>query len=954
MTEGRKVAAILVADIVGYSRLTGADEERTLARLRTLRSDLIDPAIAVHHGRLVKRTGDGAVVEFRSVVEAVRSAIDMQGGIAERNAGLPAETRIEARVGIHLGDVVEEADGDLMGDGVNIAARLEGLCEPGGICLSAAAYEQVRDKLHEPFVDLGEQNLKNIARPVRAYALKVGASASGAPAAIRAKPRAGVLRWSALAAALAAVVIVAGWFGWQKFAPPPAPALPSASTVADEKLAHAPRLSIVVLPFANLSGDPEQDYFADGLTDDLTTDLSHLPGSFVIAHDTALTYKGKPVDAKQVGRDLGVRYALEGSVRRVGETITVNAQLVSTETGAHIWADRFEGERGKLGALQVEAVARIANALGMQLIEAESLRATRERPANADAVDLTMRGWAAMIQGISPANLNKAIGYLDDALRLDPGNPDALIAKAQAKIVNLRLFGIGDWTEVTHDAEQAADRVLASHPNDVWAHFVKGQVSEMRGQFDAALAELNAAIASDRNFAPAYAELGDVMVSLGRAPEAFKPIELALRLSPRFPGRSFWEYDMCHAHAHLAEWEQAIEWCGTSIASNPTFLPPYIDLAAAYGWLGRSAEANDAAAKLQKLAPGLTAEQFLGAQPIDNPKWKSGTERIAEGLRKAGLTAHQPSYPTSQGSKWCSGVKITAIVHWPPGGDPWSDAFYNGVRQAEIDLGASLTYLYAHWNPDTILADLQEAIDSKADGVVVIDRVEDAAEDALIDKAFQQGTIVTTALASLPEAEKEHAAQGMGYVGPPASSAFALASEAAKRAGLKAGDGVLVWARTARPGGRGGIAAGMVDALEKAGARVVFLETDPAYDAGGGDPAGAFAAAIKANPDVKLVVTDDAGLTASLGYFARSAGLKPGQVFMAGVALTPKAVQAIKEGYVGLIYDLQPYLTGYLPVFSICRTKALGAPALDFDTTAPFVDASNVDALAPLVAKGLH
>ena len=399
MTEGRKVAAILVADIVGYSRLTGADEERTLARLRTLRSDLIDPAIAVHNGRLVKRTGDGAVVEFRSVVEAVRAAIDVQSGLAERNAGVPGDRRIEVRVGIHLGDVVEEADGDLMGDGVNVAARLEGICEPGGICLSEDAWRQVRDKLHEAFVDLGEQNLKNIARPVRAYALRPGGTARGGakPAAPAPKPGAKVLRWSALAAALAAVVIAAGWFGWQKFAPPPAPAPPPASAVMDEKLAQAPRLSIVVLPFANLSGDPEQDYFADGLTDDLTTDLSHLPGSFVIAHDTALTYKGKPVDAKQVGRDLGVRYALEGSVRRAGETIAINAQLVSTETGAHIWADRFEGERGKLGALQVEAVARIANALGMQLVEAESLRATRERPANADAVDLTMRGWAAMI-----------------------------------------------------------------------------------------------------------------------------------------------------------------------------------------------------------------------------------------------------------------------------------------------------------------------------------------------------------------------------------------------------------------------------------------------------------------------------------------------------------------------------------------------------------------------------
>jgi adenylate cyclase len=257
LTEGRKLAAILVADIVGYSRLTGADEERTLARLRSLRSDLIDPAIAVHNGRLVKRTGDGAVVEFRSVVEAVRAAIDVQGGLAERNAGVPADQRIEVRVGIHLGDVVEETDGDLMGDGINVAARLEGICEPGAICLSEDAYRQVRDKLREPFVDLGEQNLKNIARPVRAYALRLGGTAGGGapPTAVPAsKAGAKVLRWSALAAALVVIVTAAGWFGREKFAPSPASTPPSVSGVADDKLAHAPRLSIVVLPFANLSG----------------------------------------------------------------------------------------------------------------------------------------------------------------------------------------------------------------------------------------------------------------------------------------------------------------------------------------------------------------------------------------------------------------------------------------------------------------------------------------------------------------------------------------------------------------------------------------------------------------------------------------------------------------------------------------------------------------------------
>ena len=288
------------------------EEDRVLARLRSLRSDLIDPIISVHHGRVVKRTGDGSIIEFRSVVDAVRCAVEVQNGMAIRNAGVPADEQIAFRVGVHLGDVVEEADGDLMGDGVNIASRLEGLSEPGGICLSGAAYEQVRDRLKESFTDLGEKPLKNIARPVRVYGLSLsatGAAKAGAPASMQApRVRSFRARWRALAAALAVALVAAGAVAWRSGV---APRFLGAS-VAEEKLKTAPRLSIVVLPFENLSGDKEQDYFADGITDDLTTDLSHLPDSFVIARGTAFTYKGKPVDAKQIGKDLGLRYVFGG------------------------------------------------------------------------------------------------------------------------------------------------------------------------------------------------------------------------------------------------------------------------------------------------------------------------------------------------------------------------------------------------------------------------------------------------------------------------------------------------------------------------------------------------------------------------------------------------------------------------------------------------------------------
>src|SRR5271165_2104256 len=613
MSETSKLAAILVADIVGYTRWTGADEELTLARLRSLRSDLIDPTIAVHHGRIVKRTGDGAIVEFRSVVEAVRCAMEVRSGLAERNAGLPADKRIEARVGIHLGDVVEETDGDLMGDGVNVAARLEGICEPGCVCLSAAAYEQVRDKLHVTFVDLGEQSLKNIARPMRAYLIKAAdrGSVERRAAAPAPRPRPTALGWAAIAAAILAVLIAAGWFGPRMFAPSPPPAPPVAS--AQDKLAAAPRLSIVVLPFANLNGDPEQDYFADALTDDLTTDLSHLSDSFVIAHATALTYKGKAVDAKEIGRDLGVRYAVEGSVRRAGETISINAQLISTETGAHVWADRFEGERSKLGELQVEAVARIANALGAQLVQAEALRALRERPNNPDAVDLAMRGSAAMYSNAtSPENLSKAIGYYDQALRLDPDSPQALAGKAEAQLYKLFIFGNGDWKAVLDDAEQAVDRVLASQPNNAWALYVKAMVFEGKGQYDATLANLDAAIGSDRNFALAYAATSNTLIMLGRAEEAIKPAEQALRLNPHGSSQnSAALYSLCNAYAHLAQWEKAIGWCEKSATSSPSLFWPYLDLIAANGWLGRPWEASSAASELHKLKPGFTVQDYL-------------------------------------------------------------------------------------------------------------------------------------------------------------------------------------------------------------------------------------------------------------------------------------------------------------------------------------------------------
>ena len=377
MSETRKLAAILVSDVVGYSRLTGADEDRILARLRALLSDLIDPTIAVHHGRIVKRTGDGAIVEFRSVVDAVNCAIEVQRAMVDRNAGVAPDKRIEFRIGIHLGDVVEESDGDLMGDGVNIAARLQGAAKPGGICLSEQAYWQVKGRLNFKVTDLGQTQLKNIAEPVHVYSLEVGQPAQPKPKALGSKRR-----WlsAPLAAAIAALLLLAAASGWFLLAG------------RSMKPAQAAHLSIVVLPFTNLSGDPSQDYFADGITENLTTDLSRIRDSFVIARNTAFTFKGKNADAREIGKELGVRYVLEGSVQRDQNQVRVNAQLIDAESGGHLWAERFDKPLSNLFSMQDEIVASLASQLGVELITHEARRA--ERAPAPDSMDLYLQGMA--------------------------------------------------------------------------------------------------------------------------------------------------------------------------------------------------------------------------------------------------------------------------------------------------------------------------------------------------------------------------------------------------------------------------------------------------------------------------------------------------------------------------------------------------------------------------------
>jgi TolB-like protein/class 3 adenylate cyclase len=589
MAESRKLAAILASDVVGFSRLTGADEDRTLARLRALRSDLIDPTIAVHNGRVVKRMGDGFIVEFRSVVDAVRCAIEIQNAMVERNSGVPQERRIVFRIGIHIGDVVEEADGDLMGDGVNIAARLEAVAKPGAICLSEDAYRQVKARLDLRVSDLGETPLKNIAEPVRVYSLEIGAPASAM------QP----------------------------------PAAPMSQTSAP------PRLSIVVLPFANIGGDAEQDYFVDGVTESLTTDLSRISGSFVIARNTAFTYKGKAVDLKQIGRELNVRYVLEGSVQRGGNRMRVNVQLIGAETGGHLWAERFEKPVTDLFDMQDEIVARMANALNWQLIAAEARRA--DRAPTPDSMDLFFQGVAWVNRGIKSEHLAKARSLFERALALDPINVDAMVGKGLVDVNAAIAFFTDDRAARFAAAEATATEALSLAPEHALAHLCMGIVLTFTNRAGQGILECEQALALDRNLAGAHSVTAQGKLFIGSGEETEAHIQEALRLSPRDPWVSVWLLIVGFAKSLLGRPEEAISWLRRSIEANRNYPPCRFILAAALANLGREAEARSEVGAGLALDPKFTIATFRAAAWSDNPVYLDQTAQLIDGLRKAGV-----------------------------------------------------------------------------------------------------------------------------------------------------------------------------------------------------------------------------------------------------------------------------------------------------------------------------
>ena len=625
MSETRKLAAILVSDVVGYSRLTGADEDRILARLRTLRSDLIDPIISVHHGRVVKRTGDGAIVEFRSVVDAVNFAIEVQRAMVERNAEVAPDKRIEFRIGIHLGDVVEEADGDLMGDGVNIAARLQGVAKPGGICISDDAFRQVKSRLDLKVSDLGPVPLKNIAEPMRAYSLEVGQSTEAKPLRSAAKALAfkGRPVSAPLAAVIGALALLAAASGWLLLA---------GRSVTPSAPAH---LSIVVLPFANLSGDPTQDYFADGITENLTTDLSRLSGSFVIARNTAFTFKGKNADAKEIGKELGVRYVLEGSVQRDQNQVRVNAQSIDAESGGHLWAERFDKPMSNLFSMQDEIVASLASRLGVELLSSEARRA--ERTPNPDSMDLYFQGMAWFNKGHNPADVERALGFFERALALDPGNLDAVVGMACAHAQAATGYYVDDKAERLAAVEVNLNRVLPQSPNNAQAHYCLGRMLVQTKRGAQGIAECERALALNPNLASAHAVIGVAKVFDGHPEETESHEREALRVSPHDTEAGIWVAYMALARLYLGAYEEALGLYRRAKELNPNYPTGRFNMAAALTELGQLDEARAEVQAGLALNPGFTIRRYRAGAQSDNPFFLKGRERIIEDMRKAGV-----------------------------------------------------------------------------------------------------------------------------------------------------------------------------------------------------------------------------------------------------------------------------------------------------------------------------
>jgi TolB-like protein/class 3 adenylate cyclase/Flp pilus assembly protein TadD len=597
MSKGRverRLAAIMAVDVVGYSRLMGADEEGTLAALKAIRRDLGDAKIAEHRGRIVKTTGDGLLVEFASVVDAVRCAVEVQQGMAGRNADVPADKRIEFRFGIHQGDIIID-DGDIFGDGVNVAARLEGLAEPGGICVSRMVRDEIRDKLDFAFDDMGEQSLKNIARPMRVFAVNIGTGA----------PRQPVARTAAI----------------RSMAEPAPLALPD-------------KPSLAVLPFQNMSGDPEQEYFADGMVEEITTAIARLPWLFVIARNSSFTYKGRSIDVKQVAQELGVRYVLEGSVRKAGNRVRITGQLIDTATGAHIWADRFDGALDDVFELQDQIASSVVGAIEPRLRQSEIERASRKRTASLDAYDLYLRA-LAQFHRYTEEGFAETVALLQQALAIDPS-----YAPAAALVGWSRMFqGVQGWGALSDADISAAVRLarqaLEAERDD--AETVARAAFTLfyfAGETAMAMAALDRGLALNPNAATAWVARGMIHTLRNRPEPAIEAVDRARRLSPFDPLGFFGAAGLAGAHLLAGRFEQAIEWADRALHDQPRVNPARRTKIAANAHLGRLDEARAEIGRLLAIDPGATIARFRANAARSAPEF---IDLVATGLRLAGL-----------------------------------------------------------------------------------------------------------------------------------------------------------------------------------------------------------------------------------------------------------------------------------------------------------------------------
>jgi class 3 adenylate cyclase/TolB-like protein len=650
---GRKLIAVVYADMVGYSRLIGQDDAGTLRRLRTLRRALIDPAIREHGGRVVQTAGDSLLIAFDSIDGAVRCAVKVQQQVPIYDGDQPPDRRIRFRVGINIGDVIRDGT-DLHGDGVNIAARLQAKCPEGGICVSRSVRDHVHGRLDLNFEPLGELTLKNIARPVEAFVLRLEPSVDVETSqATRTKALGTRLRSRVASTALLVLLFIgaAAATGWWWFVRVPSDGAKSAETKPatlaavppDVGLSHAPRLSLVVLPLNNLGGDGVSDDVVDGITDDLTTELSRLPGFLVIARNSAFTYKGKPIDVKRVGEELGVRYALEGSVRKAGDVLRVNAQLVSTETGTHLWADRFDVARDGVGYGVDDIVRQIGLALNVRLVEIESARAARERPSNPDAADLLLQARALNYRPVTPQTQRQVVTLYERAVALDPSSAVALAGLAVALLDSTRTEDPATPTTFRR-AEELIARAELLRPDLVlvmWARVFLLGVQNRCPELIPTAQKLNEAYP---NFTGGHFRLSICLLFDGKAADAIAELEQAIRINPRNP-QNFNRYrNMGYALSALGRHDEAVPWFQRSLAANPSDSARnrgdlHAAIAAAQALAGRIDEAHASAAEASRLKPMLTVRSYPPVY-VTNPVAVAQIARVLDGMRLAGIRDH--------------------------------------------------------------------------------------------------------------------------------------------------------------------------------------------------------------------------------------------------------------------------------------------------------------------------